>query len=638
MRLIAPENWVPIEIDGLEPAADVAVRDLSSGIIVAGPGAGKTELLAQRACFLFQTGLCPAPKRILAISFKRDAASNLRRRVRKRCGHETARRFDSMTYDSFAKSLVDRFLAGLPASFRPTENYGIELDLDRALKMRQVLGAAGAVVPSLAEAIIRSGAEEAFFDRLIVGHKLVELSATASEQERLAAEVWRVLLFGGSASRLNFTMMGRLAELMLRTNPKVLRALRATYQFVFLDEFQDTTGIQYDLTLGAFQGSSSSLTAVGDPKQRIMLWAGALDGAFKRFQQDFSAKHHRLAMNYRSAPELVRIQHHLIAALEPGAVLPQAHRQAKDGNGECRVFLYPDHQTEASHLAAYLTGIILTEGIAPSDVCVLMRTWNDRNSRLLIEELSRRGIAARVEKDLQDLLAEPGVNLVLQFLRLAISARSPEAWTDLTETCLDLWGIEAGTRTAEGVERKLAAARRLVGELVQVTDGSVESVVKVLSQILELLGEKAVKQAFPQYRQGTFLADLLKQVAQQLSIRILKPLSWLEALNDLEGTNSIPIMTVHKSKGLEYHTVVFVGLEDSSFWNFRKSPDEEKCGFFVAFSRAIKRVVFTFSEYRPRNAGGTPEKQSRAAIGELYTLLEQAGVRAETIAASAAPK
>lgn len=210
MRLIAPENWVPIEIDGLEPAAVVAVRDLSSGIIVAGPGAGKTELLAQRACFLFQTGLCPAPKRILAISFKRDAASNLRRRVRKRCGHETARRFDSMTYDSFAKSLVDRFLAGLPAGFRPTENYGIELDLDRALKMRQVLGAAGAVVPSLAEAIIRSGAEEAFFDRLIVGQKLVELSATASEQERLAAEVWRVLLFGGSASRLNFTMMGRL--------------------------------------------------------------------------------------------------------------------------------------------------------------------------------------------------------------------------------------------------------------------------------------------------------------------------------------------------------------------------------------------------------------------------------------------
>ncbi|WP_425614252.1 UvrD-helicase domain-containing protein [Anatilimnocola sp. NA78] len=631
MRLIAPENWIPIEIDGLEPAADAAVRDLSSGIIVAGPGAGKTELLAQRACFLFQTGLCPAPKRILAISFKRDAASNLRRRVRKRCGHEAARRFDSMTYDSFAKSLIDRFLAGLPATHRPTEDYGIELDLDRAVKVRQVLNVAAPAASSLVEALIRSEAEEAFFDRQVVGRKLVEVTNAGSDQQRLAAEVWRVLLFGGTASRLNFTMMGRLAELMLRNNPKVLRALRATYQFVFLDEFQDTTGIQYDLTLAAFKGSASSMTAVGDPKQRIMLWAGALDGVFKHFQQDFSAKHHQLAMNYRSAPDLVRIQHYLIAALEPGAVLPQAHRQAKDGGGECRAFLYPDHRTEARHLAEYLAGVIQAEGTAPADVCILMRTWNDRYSKLLIEELGGRGIAARVERDLQDLLAEPGINLVLQFLRLSISARSPEAWTEVMETCLELWGIEAGSRTAESVERKLASARRLVGDLVQVTDGNIESVTKVLKQILELFGEKAVKQAFPQYRQGTFLAGLLDQVAQQLSMRILKPLSWLEALNDLEGANSIPIMTVHKSKGLEYHTVVFVGLEDSSLWNFRKSPDEEKCGFFVAFSRAIKTVVFTFSEYRPRTEGGTPEKQSRAAIGELYALLEQAGVRAEQI-------
>jgi superfamily I DNA/RNA helicase len=82
MRLISPDKWIPVEIESLEPAADVAVRDLTSGIIVAGPGAGKTELLAQRACFLFQTALCPDPRRILAISFKRDAATNLRRRVR----------------------------------------------------------------------------------------------------------------------------------------------------------------------------------------------------------------------------------------------------------------------------------------------------------------------------------------------------------------------------------------------------------------------------------------------------------------------------------------------------------------------------------------------------------------------------
>lgn len=154
----------------------------------------------------------------------------------------------------------------------------------------------------------------------------------------------------------------------------------------------------------------------------------------------------------------------------------------------------------------------------------------------------------------------------------------------------------------------------------------------LLNAIVDFLGKNALKQAYPQYRQGTFFIDTLDQVAAQLHSRLAKNMSWSQALDDLEGANCVPIMTVHKSKGLEYDTVVFVGLEDSTFWNFKNSPDEEKCAFFVAFSRAIKRVVFTYSELRPRNVGGKLEKQSRTTIDSLYTLLEQAGVKPEEIA------
>ena len=65
------------------------------------------------------------------------------------------------------------------------------------------------------------------------------------------------------------------------------------------------------------------------------------------------------------------------------------------------------------------------------------------------------------------------------------------------------------------------------------------------------------------------------------------------ALDDFIGINTIPIMTMHKSKGLEYHTVVFVGLEDSALFGHSREPTEEICGFFVALSRAKQRVVFT---------------------------------------------
>lgn len=76
------------------------------------------------------------------------------------------------------------------------------------------------------------------------------------------------------------------------------------------------------------------------------------------------------------------------------------------------------------------------------------------------------------------------------------------------------------------------------------------------------------------------------------------------------------LMTVHKSKGLEYHTVIFIGLHQQSFWGYRGNPEEETKAFFVALSRARERVYFT----RARQSGGIAE------IRELVNLLESAGV------------
>ncbi|MCM0760923.1 UvrD-helicase domain-containing protein [Sporomusa sphaeroides DSM 2875] len=122
---ISPENWVPSDSIILEPNAEAVVRSSFNTVVVAGPGAGKTELLAQRACFLLQTNVCKSPKRILAISFKKDAATNLAERVEKRCGKLLAQRFDSYTFDAFAKSLLDKFLNALPDDYKPFRNYEI---------------------------------------------------------------------------------------------------------------------------------------------------------------------------------------------------------------------------------------------------------------------------------------------------------------------------------------------------------------------------------------------------------------------------------------------------------------------------------------------------------------------------------
>jgi superfamily I DNA/RNA helicase len=108
--MISPDKWRPADGLTLEPNALRAAREPVHNLgLTAGPGAGKTEVLAQRADFLLRTGLCPYPQRILAISFKVDASRNLKERVKRRCGTEFASRFDSHTFHAFAKRLIDRF-------------------------------------------------------------------------------------------------------------------------------------------------------------------------------------------------------------------------------------------------------------------------------------------------------------------------------------------------------------------------------------------------------------------------------------------------------------------------------------------------------------------------------------------------
>ena len=110
----------------LEPNALVAATEIERNLaLTAGPGAGKTEMLAKRADFLLRTGTCRYPKRILAISFKLDASQNLNARVRKRCGSELAARFDSHTFHAFAKRIIDRFRLALTGRNALDPDYSI---------------------------------------------------------------------------------------------------------------------------------------------------------------------------------------------------------------------------------------------------------------------------------------------------------------------------------------------------------------------------------------------------------------------------------------------------------------------------------------------------------------------------------
>lgn len=622
-RRVRPDVWSPVGVADLESNAFDVVRSKDHRSVIAGPGAGKTELLAQRAAYLLQTELSQAPQRILAISFKRDAAVNLGARVAKRCHPDHAARFDSLTFDAFAKGLVDRFGQALPARWRPRGDYEIAQEDDRVYRtFLERLGAPPVVVGRRDDIEELSAAE---LRRQLLGGPLpIDGWRDPTPVEWAAERFWTSWLHEANTTYLSFPMIGRLAELLLRVNPQATTALTLTYSHVFLDEFQDTTQVQYDLVRTIFLGSATVITAVGDNKQQIMRWAHAMADPFGAFENDFGATRTRLLNNYRSSPELVRIQHVLAQALDAGA-LQATSKSARTIDGDsCEIWDFSSSQKEAQRLSAFVANQLTTQNLTPRDLVLLVRQKAGDYARVLSPAFAAQGLqlrneAAQVGKVmLQDLLAEEVSDVVLRLLRLAMSGRAGRHWTECQQV---LMALRASASDDDAVHARMskeldAFARKLhvaYGEPVHDEDRAR----MLVATVLDFVGRDRLVAAHARYRQGDWFEKVIEAAALHLAASSADASNWTEALDAYEGMHAVPLMTIHKSKGLEYHTVIFIGLDDDAWWSFDRDQVEATAGFFVAFTRARQRVVFTYCARRG----------NRTRIDALYRLLRMAGVQ-----------
>jgi hypothetical protein len=414
-RRVRSDDWTPVGVDALEANALKVVRSVDNSSVVAGPGAGKTELLAQRAAYLLQTGAAPSPQRVLAISFKRDAATNLAARVRQRCHRNHAGRFDSITFDAFAKGLLDRFGQALPDRWRPRPDYEIMFSGDRYYRdfLYQQAGVPPKSVGTYGD--IQAITVKVFERTYLFGPPLpIDGWPNPTPGQWAADRFWQTSLHSGKKSYLSFPMIGRLAELLLRVNPIARDALRLTYSHLFMDD--DTA-------------------------------------------------------------------------------------------------------------------------------------------------------QAKIARE------------------------------------LDAYATQLGTDHPEPPKSK-ADARSLVND------------------VLDFIGRERLIAVHPAYGQGDWFAKVVDAAMVHLLASSADAADWTTALDFYEGTHAVPLMTIHKSKGLEYHSVIFVGLDDGAWWSFAGDQIEATAGFFVAFTRAKQRVVFTYSARRG----------ARTKIATLYGLLSKAGVQIVQIA------
>ncbi len=604
---IKSENWEPVDGLTLEPnALKVVTESNDNYLVVAGPGAGKTELLAQRACFLLQTNSCPFPKKILAISFKRDAAKNLSDRVGKRCEKHLAVRFNSVTFDTFAKGILDRFIQALPERYRPI-SYEVLLDY------REIEGTFKHINVGFASSHNRND-----LVRFLTEGQLPLEETPSDEKGIVINEVWERYIKGKNP-RLTFPMISRLAELIINTNPHIKRYIQATYSHVFLDEFQDTTYHQYDLLKSCFHESGASLTAVGDDKQRIMGWAGAKKDIFEDYEIEFEGIRTSLLMNYRCAPKIIALQKVLMSELMNVEIDVKYPTKWNENDGNVEFWYYKNEGDEARISAENIREIIDSNNLRLDQVCILVKQQVPKYSAKIIQALRGLGINARNETDFQDLLSEDLVLYILNIIKLATSKGNPEEYQfvyDFIKNVKDIHDDKEGIKQESKLKDFLKDLS--INSLTKI--GDVEDLKVCVQTIIDYLGVKSINSYYIQYRNLSYVRELKFAIAELLWNEHQRSKDWSKAIEGFMGKDSIPIMTIHKSKGLEYHTVIFLGLEDSAFWSFKTQPDEDTCAFFVAMSRAETNLVFTFSINRHN------QQQSNSDIKTFYDVLNKSGI------------
>lgn len=617
-----PDDWEPQGVDSVEPNAWDVIQSTEHTSVVAGPGSGKTELLAQRASYILQTGLCPPPRRILAISFKVDAARNLEERVAERCDPGQARRFDSLTFDAFNMKTLVRCRKAVPEWCRPSPDFepyvrGWRQDLKVHLE-----DPPGVEEGSLTQRRLRQIDANRFYNDFVLAPIPTSGFPKDTIRKMVASSWWQALL-GGHQSRLTFSMISRLTEFLLRQCPDLNNALRSTYSHVFLDEFQDVTSWQYDFLQTAFRDADTVLTAVGDRKQSIMGWAGAIPKPFQNFESDFSAKTQPLISNYRSTPELVNFQHSLAQLLDPQSQKAESKQERQVAGDVCQVWTFPNTTSEAERIAEYIDTKRQNQDLDSGDFAIIVKQYAGDFTESLKSSFEERNLKIRNESKLQRVLSQDLTDLFLSFLRLGSSGTPGAYWT---RCCNFMEHIES-----RGMGEDPEESRRIREQLAEFHDWLLQAMSPgppnregelrdILQRVLDFVGKSRIQGSYPAYRRERDFEHWYEKLVSQLFPVLQDHDDWVDALDEFEGVDVTPVMTIHKSKGLEYHTVFFIAFEDDTWWTMHSSRSESQIeeslrAFFVGFSRAEQRVIFT-------NCSARSECQE---VAWLYETLRQAG-------------
>jgi DNA helicase-2/ATP-dependent DNA helicase PcrA len=639
-------------LEGLNPEQREAVKATEGPLLVlAGAGSGKTRVLTNRVAWLI--GVCGiAPEAILAVTFTNKAAGEMRERVVKLLGPDAGGVWLS-TFHSSCVRILRREIGHLGRS----RGFVIYDEDDTLAVVREALRRHG-----------RDPKEEARALRWRIDQwkNAGLLPAAAAEraedlESEEAAEVYatyqRLL---AEANALDFGDLLLLTVELFERFPEVLRHYQERWQYVLVDEYQDTNRVQYRL-VNQLAGGHRNLCVVGDPDQSIYRWRGADVRNILDFERDFpDAKVVKLERNYRSTQ---RILSGAGAVVENNPGRPAKRMVTDRGDGE-RIAVYAarDDRDEAQFVVRGILDAVREGGRSYGQCAVFYRT--NAQSRPLEEELLKYDVPYVVVGGVR-FYERAEVKDALAYLRLLVNPADAAALRRVVnrpargigKTTLEraeALAAERGTTLLEGL-RAFAAADSgragtavrgffalldaLAGEVLEAPPA--DAIARVLERTgyLRALETEATPEAQARLENLRELLlgaeDFAAANTENADVRspLEQFLDQVALVSDLDSAelrhDRVSLMTVHSAKGLEFPIVYVAGLEEGVFPHQASSHDpraveEERRLCYVAMTRAMERLTLCWAHERRRYGSrsfGTPSRFLREIPAALVERL-----------------
>ncbi len=640
-------------LEGLNPAQREAVLRVAGPLLVlAGAGSGKTRVLTTRLARLIDShGVDPS--RILAVTFTNKAAGEMKERIARLLGRQPS----GMWVGTF-HAIGARILRAAPHLVGRTPSFTIYDQDDTQSVVKRIMERHQLNTKQFTPRGVHAAISDA--KNSLVGPD--EYASLALDPfSRAVATVYRD--FGETlrvANAVDFDDLLVLPVRMLAESPTELEKYRRKFQYILVDEYQDTNRAQYQL-VKLLAGGHGNLCVVGDDDQSIYGWRGADIRNILDFNKDFPEAHTvRLEENYRSTPEVLDLANVVISA-NTGR-MGKTLRATRASGERVTAVRCLDERDEADFVVEELmTRRAQSSGVELRDIAVVYRT--NSQSRALEEGLRKRAIAYRLVGNVR-FYDRREIRDLMSYLKLIANPSDDEAFRravavpkrGLGDTTIEQLSLAA--RQA-GIPMLAAAVRPdLLGAIRPAARGALAEFAALIARFGEAAKESAVDELLREVVDGIrydeflraegpesadrldnvreLIAGAAEQVADEEGEVGLTPLdhflqkAMLVAQLDVLGpdADAVTLMTLHNAKGLEFPIVFITGLEDGLFPLAKAYDDpamleEERRLFYVGITRAEKKLFLTHAEERRRNGEFMPSKASSFLQAIPEDMLEQ---------------